>query len=263
MFGEDRLFQSILLASKYMSGGNREAPNMALQDTAARLIEYLGTFGRTFPTNLLNLASWTHRNRQPTTLVLFCRWKNFKVQDMAGFIERFAKLSGVLAVVGATVNGSVLPRASDPCAAISGQKWIAPRAVRDCYSTVKVNETLKNNVSHFHLFPSFLSDALAWQILDVVGRTLNFHTSVNYQIQAPPPFNEDVHEDLFKDLDRIRATNYASDYDMHVDLSRTLKRLNDGHCVWINGCYVSTSLIILQKLLILHLGQCVFLPYLI
>lgn len=140
---------------------------------------------------------------------------------MAGFIERFAKLSGVLAVVGATVNGSVLPRASDPCAAISGQKWIAPRAVRDCYSTVKVNETLKNN------------------ILDVVGRTLNFHTSVNYQIQAPPPFNEDVHEDLFKDLDRIRATNYASDYDMHVDLSRTLKRLNDGHCVWINGCYDS------------------------
>lgn len=183
MFGEDRLFQSILLASKYMSGGNREAPNMALQDTAARLIEYLGTFGRTFPTNLLNLASWTHRNRQPTTLVLFCRWKNFKVQDMAGFIERFAKLSGVLAVVGATVNGSVLPRASDPCAAISGQKWVAPRAVRDCYSTVKVNETLKNNVSHFHLFPSFLSDALAWQILDVVGRTLNFHTSVNIKFK--------------------------------------------------------------------------------
>jgi len=64
---------------------------------------------------------------------------------------------------------------------------------------------------------------------------------VNYQIQAPPPFNNDVHEDIFKNLDRIRATNYTSDYDLHVDLSRTLKRLDDGHCVWINSCYVSAN----------------------
>jgi hypothetical protein len=62
---------------------------------------------------------------------------------------------------------------------------------------------------------------------------------VNYQIQAPAPFDKDVHEDLFKDLARINATEYAHDYDMHIDLSRTLKRLNDGHCVWINSCYVS------------------------
>jgi len=69
-------------------------------------------------------------------------------------------LSGVLVVLGATVNGSVLPRASDPCAAIGGQKWVAPGAVRDCYSAVKVNETLKNNGSHFHQFPPAFSDTL-------------------------------------------------------------------------------------------------------
>jgi hypothetical protein len=47
-----------------------------------------------------------------------------------------------------------------------------------------------------------------------------------------------VHEDLFKDIDRVSQTHYASDYDLHIDLSRTIKRLNDGHCMWINACYV-------------------------
>lgn len=70
-----------------------------------------------------------------------------------------------------------------------------------------------------------------------MNKTLAFHTSVNYQIQAPAPFNNDVHEDLLKDLARIKSQRYASDYDLHIDLSRTLKRLNDGHCVWINRCF--------------------------
>lgn len=61
---------------------------------------------------------------------------------------------------------------------------------------------------------------------------------MNYQIKAPEPFTEYVHEDLFQDLERISNSEYASDYDLHIDLSRTLKRLNDGHCIWINACYV-------------------------
>ena len=76
------------------------------------------------------------------------------------------------------------------------------------------------------------------QILEVVSKTLAFHTSVNYEIKAPEPFSQFVHEDLFKDIERISKTQYASDYDLHIDVSRTLKRLNDGHCVWINACYV-------------------------
>lgn len=76
-------------------------------------------------------------------------------------------------------------------------------------------------------------------MIDVINNTLAFHTSVNYQIRAPEPFTSDVHEDLLADLARIRRSRYASEYDLHIDLSRTEKRLQDGHCVWVNSCYVS------------------------
>lgn len=79
------------------------------------------------------------------------------------------------------------------------------------------------------------------KILQVISKTLAFHTSVNYQLKAPEPFTADVHEDLFGDLARIEKQSYPSDYDLHIDFSRTLKRLNDGHCVWINSCYVRIS----------------------
>ncbi|KAG7091916.1 hypothetical protein E1B28_008311 [Marasmius oreades] len=108
---------------------------------------------------------------------------------------------------------------SDPCTKLAGKKWVAPSDLRACFQSFKVEPVIKDN------------------ILDVISRTLAFHTSVNYQIQAPPPFDKDVHEDLAADLARIRHQSYFSDYDLHIDLSRTLKRLNDGHCVWINTCY--------------------------
>lgn len=75
-------------------------------------------------------------------------------------------------------------------------------------------------------------------MIQVINRTLAFHTSVNYEFRAPEPFTADVHEDLLGDLARISKQSYPSEYDLHIDLSRTLKRLNDGHCVWINACYV-------------------------
>lgn len=65
-----------------------------------------------------------------------------------------------------------------------------------------------------------------------------FHTSTNYQISAPEPFADEVHENVLADLARIGGSKYKSDYDLHIDFSRTLKRLNDGHCVWVNACYV-------------------------
>jgi hypothetical protein len=66
------------------------------------------------------------------------------------------------------------------------------------------------------------------QILDVVSKTLAFHTSTNYQILAPLPFTLDVHEDAIADLEKIRRTTQASDYELHIAVSRTIKRLNDG-----------------------------------
>jgi len=71
---------------------------------------------------------------------------------------------------------------------------------------------------------------------------------VNYQLRAPFPFTDDVHEDLLGDLARIQKQDYPSEYDLHIDLSRTLKRLNDGHCVWINSCYVRTTLCFLTHI---------------
>ena len=75
------------------------------------------------------------------------------------------------------------------------------------------------------------------QIIEVVNKTLAFHTSTNYQKLAPPPFTLDVHEDILADLARISHQKYANDFDLHIDLSRSVKRLNDGHCVYINYCY--------------------------
>ena len=56
---------------------------------------------------------------------------------------------------------------------------------------------------------------------------------------APEPFTAEVHEDILGDLARIGATQYKSEFDMHVDLSRSVKRLMDGHCVYTNACFDS------------------------
>ncbi|KAJ3988804.1 hypothetical protein F5890DRAFT_1490293 [Lentinula detonsa] len=125
----------------------------------------------------------------------------------------------------------------DPCATIGGQKWVSPQDLRACYTSFAVDPSIKEN------------------IVDVINKTLAFHTSVNYEIAAPEPFTEFVHEDLLKDLARISSQSYPSDYDLHLDVSRTLKRLNDGHCVWINSCYDSLFLNFLPIPLVLLTGS--------
>ncbi|KAF5378755.1 hypothetical protein D9615_006970 [Tricholomella constricta] len=132
------------------------------------------------------------------------------------FLAAFVGLS----LVGAAV---LEERAPDPCAAIAGKKWVAPRDVRACYSSIKVDEMIKSNIT------------------EVINKTLAFHASTNYQIKAPQPFADDVHEDVLATLAKIKQKRYRSDYDLHIDLSRALKRLNDGHCVWINRCYLRLS----------------------
>ncbi|KAJ6588635.1 hypothetical protein B0H19DRAFT_1100376 [Mycena capillaripes] len=144
---------------------------------------------------------------------------------MAPFYHFLALLTtlGVISIRAAASELQNDKGKADPCAVIGGKKWVAPSDVRACFSSFKVDPVIKSN------------------ILEVVSKTLAFHTSVNYQIRAPAPFSQFVHEDLFADLARISKTSYNSDYDLHIDLSRTLKRLDDGHCVWINACYVCHS----------------------
>lgn len=115
----------------------------------------------------------------------------------------------------------VASAAADPCSVIGGKTWVLPSEVRACFQAQKVNAAEKNN------------------IIDVVTKTLAFHTSTNYQILAPPPFTLDVHEDAISDLEIIRRTSQANDYDLHILISRAIKRLNDGHVGYINYCYDS------------------------
>ncbi|KAF5371801.1 hypothetical protein D9758_003452 [Tetrapyrgos nigripes] len=91
---------------------------------------------------------------------------------------------------------------SDPCAKVGGQKWVKPADLRACFKSVPVDPVIKEN------------------ILEVINKTLAFHTSVNYQISAPEPFTAAVHENLLKDLARISAQSYDSEYDLHIDISR-------------------------------------------
>ena len=69
--------------------------------------------------------------------------------------------------------------------------------------------------------------------------------STNYQIQAPEPYAEDVHEDVLADLAKIQGTDYASDYDLHIAVQQAVARLQDGHCVWRNYCFVRFLLVTL------------------
>ena len=125
-----------------------------------------------------------------------------------------------LSIVGGAYAQDLKPSA-DPCVAIGGKKWVAPRDVRACYSSIPLDPAIKTN------------------ILDVVNKTLAFHTSVNYQVKAPAPFTDDVHEDILADIARIRQQSYKSEYEFHIDISRSVKRLNDGHVAWINRCFDS------------------------
>ncbi|KAI0367401.1 hypothetical protein BV20DRAFT_562841 [Pilatotrama ljubarskyi] len=135
-------------------------------------------------------------------------------------------LSAVLTSVGSTTAAvnTLDVRAVDPCAAIANQTWVAPRDVRACFTSFSVDPTIKAN------------------IIEVVNKSLAFHTSVNYQKRAPEPFTADVHEDVLADLARISEQSYANELDLHVDLSRSVKRLDDGHCVYINQCFDSLFL---------------------
>ncbi|KAK0485881.1 hypothetical protein IW261DRAFT_1452570 [Armillaria novae-zelandiae] len=109
----------------------------------------------------------------------------------------------------------------DACAAIAGKQWVTPVQARACIALAAVDPVLKANT------------------IDVLSKTLAFHTSVNYQLQAPEPFSNDVHEDLHADLARISSQHHPSEFDLHLDLFRAFKRVNDGHCAVLNYCYDS------------------------
>jgi hypothetical protein len=58
-----------------------------------------------------------------------------------------------------------------------------------------------------------------------------FHTSVNYQKLAPLPYTLDVHNDIYADLAEIERTNFPSEYEQHIALSRAFKKSQDGRFI--------------------------------
>ncbi|KAF9566684.1 hypothetical protein CPC08DRAFT_681942 [Agrocybe pediades] len=109
----------------------------------------------------------------------------------------------------------------DPCASISGRRWVQPSEARACLGAAPLDPLVKAN------------------IIEVVNKTLAFHTSTNYQIHAPIPFDKDVKEDLVADLERISKQKYDSEFDFHLDIYYSFKNVNDGHCGVYNYCYDS------------------------
>ncbi|KAL1704933.1 hypothetical protein EV121DRAFT_204792 [Schizophyllum commune] len=146
------------------------------------------------------------------------------------FLKALRLLSASLILVGTAF-------AYDPCAEIAGKSWVLPSEARACLRSFPVDPVVKANV------------------LEVVNKTLAFHTSTNYQIRAPEPFADQVHEDLVRDLARIGAQEYASEFDFHLDVYRSFKLVNDGHCGVYNLCYDSLYVTYLPTPLVVDDGQ--------
>ncbi|KAJ1300879.1 hypothetical protein OPQ81_002517 [Rhizoctonia solani] len=122
----------------------------------------------------------------------------------------------------ALVAGS--PLRSDPCAVISNTTWLKPSQVNSCLSYFPFNATLRDN------------------IVDVLSKTFDqFHASTKFHLKMPEPY-EDTTVDILDELQRIKRSTYSSDFELHQDVSRTVKRLADGHASYLNFCYDSIFL---------------------
>ncbi|CAE6438316.1 unnamed protein product [Rhizoctonia solani] len=112
-------------------------------------------------------------------------------------------------------------RQLDPCAKIVNQAWSKPSEVNSCLSSFPFNATLRDNIT------------------DVLSKTfLQFHTSTNFHLKMPDPFTDDT-IDLLGECQRIKKTTYKSDFELHQDVSTTVKRLGDSHAGYVNYCYDS------------------------
>ena len=102
-------------------------------------------------------------------------------------------LKSLLIVATAAVLSTRVFAASDPCVKLADAVWAAPADVRACFASFPLNDTLRTNLLNI-----------------AKSAVLTFHTSTNYQLQAPPPYDKDVHVDFEKEFARIAKTQYTS-----------------------------------------------------
>ncbi|KAF8811664.1 hypothetical protein BYT27DRAFT_7208291 [Phlegmacium glaucopus] len=106
-------------------------------------------------------------------------------------------------VLPVTATNDVADKKVDPCAVIGGKEWVAPQDVRACFTSVKVDESINTNSCFQTMFTKIY--LLIW---------LGFNNR-----------------------------SYHSDFDLHIDLSRTLKRLNDVDSLFLNFLPTPLSLL--------------------
>ncbi|CAE6460494.1 unnamed protein product [Rhizoctonia solani] len=130
-------------------------------------------------------------------------------------------LAAVLSSVALSSGSPLESRQLDPCARIVNQAWSKPSEVSSCLSSFPFNTTLRNNIA------------------DVLSKTFSqFHTSTNFHLNMPDPFTDDT-IDLLGEFQRIKRTTYKSDFELHRDISTTVKRLGDSRAGYVNYCYDS------------------------
>lgn len=78
-----------------------------------------------------------------------------------------AKIGLTVSLVSAALAALGTAAASDPCAAIAGKKWVAPKDVRACFTSFQVDPEIKANVSYW--YPQYLVLFLT-RTLDCRGR---------------------------------------------------------------------------------------------
>ncbi|KAF8688631.1 peptidase S41 family protein, partial [Rhizoctonia solani] len=137
---------------------------------------------------------------------------------MAFFKVVSSALVGGALVVSGAVGTPLGGRASDACAKIAGQSFVAPVDARACLNSFPYNSTLAKNV------------------MDVVEGAISFFTFEEWQKLTPFPFTE-ASVNLDFEFARIRKTKYKTDYEFNRDLFNVINRLDDGHTLWLPSCY--------------------------
>jgi len=72
-------------------------------------------------------------------------------RSLASLVTLFFALSALPGLALPSINHA---RALDPCAAIAGQKWVAPSDVRACFTSFQVDPDEKTNVGNDCSLPS-------------------------------------------------------------------------------------------------------------
>ncbi|KAJ1300358.1 hypothetical protein OPQ81_005177 [Rhizoctonia solani] len=132
--------------------------------------------------------------------------------------------SHLVLALGLSAFAAGSPLRSDPCTAISNATWLKPSQANSCLSYFPFNATLRDN------------------IVDVLSKTFHqFHASTKFHLNMPEPY-EDITVDILGELQRIKRSTYSLDFELHQDVSKTAKRLADGHANYVNYCYDSLFL---------------------